>query len=1077
MGDVGEREIRTQRRVVAFFREGLGYDYLGHWQDRTGNRNVEEDLVRDWLERQGHDDGIITRALRELDKATSLGGGKTLHDANRETYDRLRYGVKVQPAVGEQTVTVGLIDWKNPGNNDFAIAEEVTVAGRNTRRPDLVLYVNGIALGVLELKRSTVSVAEGIRQNLDSQKPEFIRPFFATVQLVMAGNETEGLRYGVIETPEKHWQRWKEDEAHPAAGDNPLLRELGQLCGKERLLEIVHDFIVFDRGVKKVCRHNQYFGVRAARERVKRREGGIVWHTQGSGKSLTMVWLAKWIRENVTDPRVVLITDRTELDEQIEKVFKGVSEAVHRTRSGADLVRVLDARDEWLICSLIHKFGRSEEGDVDAFVEDIRSHLPPDFRAKGELFVFVDECHRTQSGKLHRAMKTLLPEAMLIGFTGTPLLKADKQRSIETFGPYIHTYKYDEAVRDGVVLDLRYEARDIDQSLTSQTRIDQWFEAKTRGLTDVAKAQLKQRWGTMRKVLSSRERLEKIVADILLDMETRDRLKSGRGNAMLVSGSIYSACRLFEMFQQTDLAGKCAVVTSYKPAPSDIKGEESGEGLTEKLRQYAIYRKMLAAHFDEPEDAAMYKVDDFEKEAKRRFVEEPGRMKLLIVVDKLLTGFDAPPATFLYIDKPMQDHGLFQAICRVNRLDGEDKEYGHVVDYKDLFRSLEQSIRDYTGEAFDGYDAADVQDLLKDRLQHARERLEEAREAVKALCEPVEPPHDTAAYLRYFCTADSRDAAQLADNAPKRIALYKLAAAYPARLGGPGQRDARGRLLRRRGASHQGGGGPLRAGAPGGQARQRRLHRPEDVRAGHAPPARHLHPGRGERDVVGVRRHDAGAVGRRARRSRGRLPSGRDSREQRCGRRDDREQRPADHHRRDGGQSEVLREDVRAAGRPDRPAQAGGHRLQGVPREDRRADEAGEPSGPRPVSARRQQSCPACAVRQPEGRSGVGGAGPDAVGPGGRAPGRHGRGRGPGRGRCGPRGQEGGLARQPVQGAGDPRRHRERASGRCAGGQALRDPEGAAWRLSGPLRLRTCCHSAVESRSRRHGMAARRHDG
>ena len=250
-----------------------------------------------------------------------------------------------------------------------------------------------------------------------------------------------------------------------------------------------------------------------------------------------------------------------------------------------------------------------------------------------------------------------------------------------------------------MVLDLRYEARDIDQNLTSETRIDQWFELKTRGLTDVAKAQLKQRWGTMRKVLSSEDRLRKIVADILIDMETRDRLKSGRGNAMLVSGSIYSACRLFEMFQQTDLAGKCAIVTSYKPAPADIKGEETGEGLTEKLRQYDIYRKMLAAHFNEPEDAAMNKVEDFEKEVKKRFVEEPGRMKLLIVVDKLLTGFDAPPATCLYIDKPMQDHGLFQAICRVNRLDGDDKEYGYIIDYKDLFRSLEQSIKDYTGEA------------------------------------------------------------------------------------------------------------------------------------------------------------------------------------------------------------------------------------------------------------------------------------------------------------------------------------------------------------------------------------------
>ena len=329
-----------------------------------------------------------------------------------------------------------------------------------------------------------------------------------------------------------------------------------------------------------------------------------------------------------------------------------------------------------------------------------------------------------------------------------------------------------------MVLDLRYEARDIDQNITSQARIDQWFEIKTRGLTDVAKAQLKQRWGTMRRVLSARDRLEKIVADILLDMETHDRLKSGRGNAMLVSGSIYSACRFFEMFQQTDLAGKCAIVTSYKPAPADIKGEETGEGLTEKLLQYGIYRKMLAAHFNEPEDTAMNKVERFEQEVKKRFVDEPGQMKLLIVVDKLLTGFDAPPATYLYIDKHMQDHGLFQAICRVNRLDGEDKEYGYIIDYKDLFRSLEQSIQDYTGGAFGGYDEGDVRGLLKDRLQQGRERLEEAREAVKALCEPVKPPRDTTAYRRFFCAAESGNARKLKDNEPKRVALYKRTAAF-----------------------------------------------------------------------------------------------------------------------------------------------------------------------------------------------------------------------------------------------------------------------------------------------------------
>jgi type I restriction enzyme R subunit len=778
MSTVGQHEIETQKRVIAFFRDALGYAYLGHWKHREGNSNIEEALLKDWLERQGHSNKLITRVLFELNKAAVLGSSKTLYDANREVYSLLRYGVKVKPEPGEQNVTVWLIDWENPENNDFAIAEEVTVFGEYTKRPDVVLYVNGVALGLLELKRSIVAVSEGIRQNLDSQKKEFIRPFYGTVQLVMAGNDTEGLRYAVIETREKYWLRWKEAVAHPAAGDNFLLRELGQLCAKERLLELIHDFMVFDAGIKKTCRHNQYFGVRAAQERVRRREGGILWHTQGSGKSLIMVWLAKWIREHVKDARVLIITDRTELDEQIEKVFKGVSENIHRTKSGADLVGVLNTSEEWLICSLVHKFGASEEGDIDAFLADIQSHLPKGFRAKGEIFVFVDECHRTQSGKLHDAMKALLPGAMLIGFTGTPLLKSDKRRSIETFGPYIHTYKYDEAVRDGVVLDLRYEARDIDQSITSPSKVDQWFELKTKGLTDVARAQLKKRWGTIQKVLSARDRLEKIVADILMDMETRDRLKSGHGNALLVSGSIYSSCRFFEMFQQTDLAAKCAIVTSYRPQPADIKGEETGEGLTERLRQYEIYRKMLAVHFNEPAETAMYKVEQFEKEVKKRFVEEPGQMKLLIVVDKLLTGFDAPPATYLYIDKHMQDHGLFQAICRVNRLDGEDKDYGYIIDYKDLFHSLEQSMKDYTGEAFSGYDREDVEGLLKDRFQQGRQRLEEAREAVKALCEPVEPPRDTLSYLRYFCAAESGNAEQLKENEPKRVALYKLAAAY-----------------------------------------------------------------------------------------------------------------------------------------------------------------------------------------------------------------------------------------------------------------------------------------------------------
>jgi type I restriction enzyme R subunit len=783
MSKIGEIERRTQNRVVSFLKDLPAYTYLGTWQDAPRSTNIETDILTDWLRSRGYDVEVVRKAVRQLIRTAALGGARKLMDVNRGVYDLLRYGVKVIPHAGAQTITVPLVDWANPDANRFGFAQEVTVSGKAIKRPDIVIYLNGIAVVVLELKRASVSVTEGIRQSLSNQTPDFIEPFFTTVQLVLAGNETEGVRYGVIGTPEKYWLRWTEErpEGEPATfPDSLLLDELYSLLRPERLLEMIHDFTVFDGGVRKTCRHNQYFGVQAAREFARRREGGVIWHTQGSGKSLTMVWLARWIRENIDGGRVLIITDRSELDEQIEKIFIGVDEKIHRATSGADLISVLGSSEEWLVGSLIHKFGRAdggnadEAGGIDDYLSELTRLLPADFAPRGELFVFVDECHRTQSGKLHDAMKAIMPKATIIGFTGTPLLKSDKRRTIETFGPYIHTYKYDQAVRDGVVLDLRYEARDIDQRITNQASVDQWFEAKTAGLTDIARAQIKQRWGTMQSVLSSRERLEKIVADILLDMATRDRLRNDRGNALLVSDSIYSACRFYEMFQQTELAGKCAIVTSYKPSPHDIAGETTGEGVTERLNQYRIYRRMLADHFGESEDTAMYKADTFEKEVKRRFVHEPAVMKLLIVVDKLLTGFDAPSATYLYIDKQMQDHGLFQAICRVNRLDGEDKEYGYVVDYKDLFRSLERSIKDYTSGAFDAYDAEDVSGLLKDRLTEGRRKLEDSREALRALCEPVEPPRDAAAYRRYFVSANPGDHEAIADNQSRRLTLYRL---------------------------------------------------------------------------------------------------------------------------------------------------------------------------------------------------------------------------------------------------------------------------------------------------------------
>jgi type I restriction enzyme R subunit len=777
MSDVGQIERFAQNRVVKLFKEQLGYDYLGNWESREGNTNVEVGLLTQNLKARGYDDNLITRMLDQLGKAASVGAGHDLYEANKEVYQLLRYGVKVKPGVGEQTETVWLIDWKNPEANHFVVVEEVTVLGQHTKRPDVVLYVNGLALATIELKRSKVALSEGIRQTIGNQKPEFIRPYFSTVQLVFAGNDVEGLRYGVIDTPEKYWLEWKE----PSHVEAPLDRGLLQMCSKPRLLELIHDFIVFDLGVKKTARHNQFFGVKAAQARIAKREGGIIWHTQGSGKSLTMVWLAKWLREHQSDARVLLITDRTELDEQIERVFNGVNEQIYRTSSGADLLDTLNKSAEWLICSLVHKFRGSDDDTAldeasEDFIQELNATIPKDFRAKGRIFVFVDEAHRTQSGKMHRAMKQLLPEPVFVGFTGTPLLKADKATSIETFGSFIHTYKFDEAVADGVVLDLRYEARNIDQNLLSPEHVDKWFEVKTQGMTDLSKAELKKRWGTLQKVVSSEPRAKQIVNDILLDMATKPRLMDGRGNAMLVGASIYQACKFYELFCNAGFKGKCAIVTSYSPNPSDISKEDSGEGKTEKLRQYDIYRRMLADYFGESEDAAMGKVELFEKEVKEQFVKNPGQMRLLIVVDKLLTGFDAPSATYLYIDKKMRDHGLFQAICRVNRLDGEDKDYGYIIDYLDLFNSLEDAITDYTSGALDGYEKTDIEGLLSNRVDKAREDLEEALERIRALVEPVAPPKGTLQYQKYFCAKEQGNAEQLKANEPKRVELYKSVA-------------------------------------------------------------------------------------------------------------------------------------------------------------------------------------------------------------------------------------------------------------------------------------------------------------
>lgn len=768
MSKIGQPERVTQNRVVGLFRDELGYRYLGDWSDRDGNTNIEETLLTPWLLKNGYSDAQIAVALHRL-RSEADSHNRSLYGNNQAVYSLLRYGVPVKIEAGKVTETVHLVNWNDPEKNDFAIAEEVTLGGNLERRPDLVLYLNGIAIGVLELKNSRVSIGDGIRQLLSNQNKDFNEWFFSTVQIVFAGNDSEGLQYGTIGTPEKYFLRWKEDEA-----DNSrfkLDKYLLKLCAKRRLLELIHDFVVFDKGTKKLPRAHQYFGIKAAQQRVLQRNGGIIWHTQGSGKSIVMVFLAKWILENNPNARVVIITDRDELDKQIEGVFKDAGEGIARTTSGRDLMKQLGQSKPRLLCSLVHKFGPKGVEDFDGFVRELQAQPSP---TVGEVFVFVDECHRTQGGKLHRVMKAMMPNAVFIGFTGTPLLAKDRQTSLEVFGGYIHTYKFSEGVEDGVVLDLVYEARDIDQWLVSEGRIDAWFEAKTRGLNDWQKDELRKQWGTMQKVLSSKARMDRVVGDIVFDFGTKPRLSSERGNAILVASSIYEACKYFTLFQKTPFRDKCAVVTSYNPLAKDVTLEETGANTeTDKQFIYNTYTELLQDVSAKP---GLTKTETYEELAKERFTDEPANMKLLVVVDKLLTGFDAPPCSYIYIDKAMQDHGLFQAICRVNRLDGDDKDFGYIVDYKDLFRKVENAIAVYTSELDNSAEGPDPAVMLQDRLTKGKERLDSALEALAALCDPVDSPKGELEHIHYFC-GNTEIRADLQEHEGQRAALYKATVA------------------------------------------------------------------------------------------------------------------------------------------------------------------------------------------------------------------------------------------------------------------------------------------------------------
>lgn len=670
----------------------------------------------------------IERAMEDLNEPLTDGLVRT----SEKIYDALLLGKSYPETVGDGKMlsfNLRYIDWDNPQNNVFHVTEEFAVDSQDRQhnaRPDIVLFINGIPFAVIECKAPHIPVEEAVGQMIRNQQAAYIPHLFKFAQLVVTTNKN-AVKYATAGTPKKFWSVWKEQDDEwlqtrlkalvPDRMPTEQDRNIVSLFSPERVYELIRYFILFDANVKKVCRYQQFFAVReimktiAENDEHGNRQSGVIWHTQGSGKSLSMVMLAKYILMELKDchPRVVIVTDRKELDAQIAATFAHTRLTPARATSGRHLVELVNSARADVITSIINKFNTVERQEVKNPSRDI--------------FVLVDESHRSNYGLMATRMRSVFPNACYIGFTGTPLMKSEKN-TMARFGRLIHKYTIRDGVEDGAIVPLIYEGRFVEQKVDEEN-IDLWFKQTTRRLTEAQREDLRRKWSSIRRLTSTDARIKRIALDI--SEHFIEGYKDTGFKAMLATNYKRDAIRYLECFEQFgDL--NCAVVIS----PPDMREgvDDADEGADDLV--VSFWSKMMRQYGD---------ADRYEEAIKNKFCD--GEIDILIVCSKLLTGFDAPLCQVLYIDKELKEHGLLQAIARTNRLH-EGKDYGLIVDYRGLIEKLDTAMDMYSGAGLENFDGGDLKGVVVD-VMSAIGNLRSAYTQLVELFAPVGSISDTEA--------------------------------------------------------------------------------------------------------------------------------------------------------------------------------------------------------------------------------------------------------------------------------------------------------------------------------------------